>query len=399
MPGVARRDKPLKATGLFSDLDGVTLSSVSAYDLLSFIGGEWVNTKSLTGDYEITGSLTVNDIILSAELSVGTDLNVTGDVGATNAAFSGTLDVDGASTLQAITVAGAAILQDSLTVAGTLSGVGFSFSGDATIGGDLAVTGETTLSAVLTGTTAMFSGAIAAAGLVSTGPSIFDDDLTVNANISAGAIGGTSLSTGGDISLSGSLNGATWSILNSSGDITLELTRDDGTLTLLGKSNPGSGQEDRTLAVFDPDGPSELYHAGALQLATDSFGIAIYDVSGDEPVISLYQDDLTTRNAFIQAHASTGLIIRNLVHGLPVFIQSEDAGGTARHLILADPDTTTSIYGAGTKNIEVGASTLGFLGTTGISKPTVSGSRGGNAALASLLTALASYGLITDSSS
>jgi hypothetical protein len=40
---------------------------------------------------------------------------------------------------------------------------------------------------------------------------------------------------------------------------------------------------------------------------------------------------------------------------------------------------------------------LGFFNTTPISKPTVSGSRGGNAALASLLTALANLGLITNS--
>lgn len=39
---------------------------------------------------------------------------------------------------------------------------------------------------------------------------------------------------------------------------------------------------------------------------------------------------------------------------------------------------------------------LGFYGTTPIAKPTVTGSRGGNAALASLLTALASLGLIVD---
>lgn len=42
---------------------------------------------------------------------------------------------------------------------------------------------------------------------------------------------------------------------------------------------------------------------------------------------------------------------------------------------------------------------VGFNGTTPIAKPTVSGSRGGNAALDSLLTALANYGLITNSTS
>jgi hypothetical protein len=42
---------------------------------------------------------------------------------------------------------------------------------------------------------------------------------------------------------------------------------------------------------------------------------------------------------------------------------------------------------------------LGVYGATPVAKPTVSGSRGGNAALASLLTALASIGLITNSTS
>jgi hypothetical protein len=64
-------------------------------------------------------------------------------------------------------------------------------------------------------------------------------------------------------------------------------------------------------------------------------------------------------------------------------------------------DATPYILGNAT--IEVGsavkfASTTGFNNTTPIAKPTVTGSRGGNAALASLLTALANYGLVTDSS-
>ena len=44
-------------------------------------------------------------------------------------------------------------------------------------------------------------------------------------------------------------------------------------------------------------------------------------------------------------------------------------------------------------------STVGFYGTTPAAKPTVTGSRGANAALASLITALAGLGLVTDSSS
>lgn len=44
------------------------------------------------------------------------------------------------------------------------------------------------------------------------------------------------------------------------------------------------------------------------------------------------------------------------------------------------------------------AASIGFLGASPIARPSVTGSRGGNAALASLLTALANLGLITDSS-
>lgn len=45
------------------------------------------------------------------------------------------------------------------------------------------------------------------------------------------------------------------------------------------------------------------------------------------------------------------------------------------------------------------AARVGFFGATAVVKPTVTGSRGGNAALASLLTALANLGILTDSSS
>lgn len=52
-------------------------------------------------------------------------------------------------------------------------------------------------------------------------------------------------------------------------------------------------------------------------------------------------------------------------------------------------------------NINLGAAgaNLAFFGATNVLKQTVTGSRGANAALASLLTTLANYGLVTDSSS
>ena len=48
------------------------------------------------------------------------------------------------------------------------------------------------------------------------------------------------------------------------------------------------------------------------------------------------------------------------------------------------------------RTTEGGAGRIGFHGASPVSKPTVTGSKGGNAALTSLISALASYGLVTD---
>ena len=48
-------------------------------------------------------------------------------------------------------------------------------------------------------------------------------------------------------------------------------------------------------------------------------------------------------------------------------------------------------------NLTANATQVGFYSTTAISKPTVTGSKGGNAALTSLMTALANLGLVTNS--
>ena len=51
----------------------------------------------------------------------------------------------------------------------------------------------------------------------------------------------------------------------------------------------------------------------------------------------------------------------------------------------------------GTRPLTIGSNALGFYGTTPVVKPTVTGAKGGNAALTSLLSQLATLGLITDS--
>lgn len=96
----------------------------------------------------------------------------------------------------------------------------------------------------------------------------------------------------------------------------------------------------------------------------------------------------------------------------------KDSGGTTRTVLqlfsdnnvyfdnaTAAGDINIRVAGGGTTAINIkgsnGAVTfnnnVGFYGTTPVAKPTITGAKGGNVALANLLTALASYGLLIDS--
>lgn len=86
------------------------------------------------------------------------------------------------------------------------------------------------------------------------------------------------------------------------------------------------------------------------------------------------------------------------------FIGFGISGVTAYHIGIDNSDSDRLKIGSGeavgtNTNITLTSTTLGFYGSAPTAKQTVTGSRGGNAALASVLTALATLGLITDSSS
>lgn len=103
-------------------------------------------------------------------------------------------------------------------------------------------------------------------------------------------------------------------------------------------------------------------------------------------------------DAALAIHAgSTAVTVQtmSLSTVLPLTLSHYDnagAGTTTDYLILDPADTSLTLGVNGGK--------MGFFGlATPISKPTVTGSRGGNAALADLLQELQNLGLITDSSS
>jgi hypothetical protein len=77
---------------------------------------------------------------------------------------------------------------------------------------------------------------------------------------------------------------------------------------------------------------------------------------------------------------------------------SQITGGGADDFELYQPSGEIHLNVGSTKALRVGGGVLGFFNATPAIKQTVTGSRGANAALASLLTALSNLGLITDSS-
>lgn len=103
-------------------------------------------------------------------------------------------------------------------------------------------------------------------------------------------------------------------------------------------------------------------------------------------------------------------VMANVLEGNATAAISDDAAGIGHTIFNNKGHDNNRVFESGafsldvTSNLNVGnnlaiVGNVGFYGTFPAAKPTITGSRGGNAALADLLTKLATLGLITDSSS
>lgn len=107
-------------------------------------------------------------------------------------------------------------------------------------------------------------------------------------------------------------------------------------------------------------------------------------VPGSDPTLAIEADGLLIQTPVDTANDSGINIHDTGTSGIGVVVQSDHG--------------QVHIAGGGGAMFLAGNNQLGFYGHTPASRPTVTGSRGGNAALASLLTGLAGLGLIVDSS-
>jgi len=149
----------------------------------------------------------------------------------------------------------------------------------------------------------------------------------------------------------------------------------------------------REVSAFEPDGRLNLTPSGGglvkLGASTPGGGLDVSldlsaNGSGSFAFIGFHNANFAARRGYI-GHDQLSFQIQNEINSSPTFFTIKDSGGTLRTPLAVS---------------SVGAATaIGFQGTSAIAKPTVTGSRGANAALASVLTALANYGLIIDSSS
>lgn len=156
--------------------------------------------------------------------------------------------------------------------------------------------------------------------------------------------------------------------------------------------------------------PTPIVNAGVLQVVNVSHvtdGVVMPTMNGNPAV--------GTSLAFARADHVHPSVIAN-----GVWSEWLDATGAVAVNFGVQPDNTLYFYGSNatgaprilmtmalrSSSSVMGwqvpvqfVSTVGFNNSAPIAKPTVSGAKGSNAALASLLTALAAYGLVTDSTS
>lgn len=157
---------------------------------------------------------------------------------------------------------------------------------------------------------------------------------------------------------------------NTETDIPISVLRSSGRTTIGGAAGTASGLDVRrnaagtTLGVFNTANGG----SGVVEQLADTASVALQASVGAEanPRVKL---DMTGKLSFGPGGATAP--DTNLYRSAADVLKTDDA-------------------------LSIGGN-VGFYNTTPAAKPTVSGSRGGNAALASLLTALAGLGLITDS--
>lgn len=168
-----------------------------------------------------------------------------------------------------------------------------------------------------------------------------------------------------------------------------------------GATNAGA-QVQGVFARGTPDAPTAVQSGdGLLALGGQGFDGSDFNQQASVRIVATEAWTSSARGAEVQiaATASGSTTQQGVINfrraSAATAAEMVSGSGTLRLIPLAsatlrNPSNTADL-------IEWNATGLGFFGTAPIAKPTVTGSRSGNAALASLCAQLAALGLITDS--
>lgn len=290
---------------------------------------------TMVGGIGVTGTSTFYSPVV-----MNSTLSVTGAV-----TLGSTLTVTGAVTLQStLNVTGAVVFSGNATVAGTLTVGGLAMSGDLHVPGELTVDGNVTL------------GTDNADRVVVPAQATFEDDVIVGDGVNDRLL------------VRGGTNG-------------LQLSYDNSTSTgvfTLGATNAA----DPNLLVRDNSGDT----------------VATFFASGSTYQFEVTGDLHVTDDAYVDGDLSGGKVLA----GTTTANGTEELRVVGQSRFEGDVLITTGTFrheNTGNARIEADSTGVGFFGATPIARPTVTGSRGGNAALTDLLSELANLGLITDSTS
>lgn len=142
----------------------------------------------------------------------------------------------------------------------------------------------------------------------------------------------------------------------------------------------------------------KIRNATAVTVAANRISGSAHRVGIEETSSPVTAGNLFAHNHLAGNAARVGTLAGGTVWDNNLFTLATGKQEVITGLLIFDGRNIDIGTGTGTKIGGIG-SVMGFFGATPIAKPTVTGSRGGNAALASLLTQLATLGLITDSTS
>jgi len=126
----------------------------------------------------------------------------------------------------------------------------------------------------------------------------------------------------------------------------------------------------RSLFLGDPDGSSQLLHAGSARVTTNSQGVNVVgsgagvpSSGGSQTIDIILANSASATAGRLSYEGSVNLGIKNLVHGGLINLESEDSVGTNRVLFSGDPDGAVAIYHNGTINLSTSANGADFQGT------------------------------------